>query len=94
VLGGLFTTQKAGLSQATRPKIIRLQDGDPFDLRIEPLRKRVGDAELRMLGYNGWIPGPTLHVDQGSEITVQVTNEGHVEATVHWHSLRLENRFD
>ena len=26
-----------------------------------------------MLGYNGSIPGPTLHVDQGSEITVQVT---------------------
>jgi len=47
-----------------------------------------------MLGYNGSIPGPTLHVDQGSEITVHVTNEGDVEATVHWHGLRLENRYD
>ena len=47
-----------------------------------------------MLGYNGSIPGPTLHVDQGSEITVQVTNDGDVEATVHWHGLRLENRYD
>jgi hypothetical protein len=47
-----------------------------------------------MLGYNGSIPGPTLHVDQGTEITVQVTNEGDVEATVHWHGLRLENRYD
>jgi FtsP/CotA-like multicopper oxidase with cupredoxin domain len=52
------------------------------------------DAELRMLGYNGSIPGPTLHVDQGSEITVQVSNDGDVEATVHWHGLRLENRYD
>ena len=59
-----------------------------------PVRKRIGDAELRMLGYNGSIPGPTLHVDQGSEITVKVTNEGDVEATVHWHGLRLENRYD
>ena len=90
----LFTTGTAGLSLATRPEIIRLHDGDTFDLRIEPVRKRIGDAELRMLGYNGSIPGPTLHVDQGSEITVQVTNEGDVEATVHWHGLRLENRFD
>ena len=40
------------------------------------------------------IPGPTLQVDQGSEITVRVTNSGEVETTVHWHGLRLENRYD
>jgi FtsP/CotA-like multicopper oxidase with cupredoxin domain len=90
----LFTTETAGLSQATRPQLIRLHDGDRFDNRIEPVRKRIVDAELRMLGYNGSIPGPTLHVDQGSEITVQVTNDGDVDATVHWHGLRLENRYD
>ena len=69
----LFTTETAGLSTASRPQVIRLNDGDRFDLRITPVRKRIDDAELRMLGYNGSIPGPTLHVDQGSEITVQVT---------------------
>src|ERR671918_775161 len=90
----LFTTETTGLSEATRPQLIRLYDGDRFDLRIEPVHKRIHDAELRMLGYNGSIPGPTFHVDQGSEITVQVTNDGDVEATVHWHGLRLENRFD
>jgi FtsP/CotA-like multicopper oxidase with cupredoxin domain len=92
--GDLFTTQTSGLSDAARPQLIRLRDGDRFDLRIQPVRKRLADSELRMLGYNGSIPGPTLHVDQGSEITVQVTNDGDVEATVHWHGLRLENRYD
>ncbi|HXJ66270.1 MAG TPA: multicopper oxidase domain-containing protein, partial [Actinomycetota bacterium] len=58
------------------------------------MRKTIGGAELRMLGYNGSIPGPTLHVDQGSEITVHVMNDGDLEATVHWHGLRLENRYD
>src|SRR5918992_2614872 len=90
----LFTTETAGLSEATPPQLIRLKDGDRLDLRIKPVLKRIHDAELRMLGYNGSIPGPTLHVDQGSEITVQVTNDGDVEATVHWHGLRLENRYD
>jgi FtsP/CotA-like multicopper oxidase with cupredoxin domain len=90
----LFSTETAGLSDAAHPELIQLHDGDRFDLRIEPVRKRMDDAELRMLGYNGSIPGPTLHVDQGSEITVQVTNDGDVEATVHWHGLRLENRYD
>jgi FtsP/CotA-like multicopper oxidase with cupredoxin domain len=47
-----------------------------------------------MLGYNGSIPGPTLKVQQGSEIIVHVTNNGDLDTTVHWHGLRLENRYD
>src|SRR5215218_3213876 len=89
-----FSTETAGLQEASSPSIVRLYDGDSFDLRIHPVRKRIGDTEVRMLGYNGSIPGPTLHVDQGSEITVQVANDGYVEATVHWHGLRLQNLYD
>ena len=47
-----------------------------------------------MLAYNGSIPGPTLRVRQGSEVLVNVINEGDMEATVHWHGLRLDNRSD
>jgi FtsP/CotA-like multicopper oxidase with cupredoxin domain len=89
-----FTTETAGLSEASPPGVVRLHDGDVFEMRIHPVRKRIGDAEVRMLGYNGSIPGPTLQVDQGSEITVNVRNDGDVQTTVHWHGLRLENRFD
>lgn len=89
-----FTTETAGLPEAPSPSVVRLYEGDSFDLRIYPVRKRIGGAEVRMLGYNGSIPGPTLYVDQGSEITLHVTNDGDVETTVHWHGLRLENRYD
>src|ERR671921_485412 len=89
-----FTTDTAGLPEASSPSVVSLHDGDSFDLDIRPVRKRIGDAEVRMLGYNGSIPGPTMRVDQGSEITVDVRNEGDVDATVHWHGLRLENRYD
>jgi FtsP/CotA-like multicopper oxidase with cupredoxin domain len=92
--GETFPTQAEGLPPATSPETVNLCDGAVFDLRIHPVRKRIGDAEVRMLGYNGSIPGPTLHVDQGSEITVHVRNDGDVETTVHWHGLRLENRYD
>ncbi len=47
-----------------------------------------------MLAYNGSIPGPVLRVTEGSEIIVNVANQGDMEATVHWHGLRLENRYD
>jgi len=90
----LFTTETAGLPEVLGPDVTRLADGDRLDLRIGPVRKNIDDAELRMLAYNGSIPGPTLRVDQGSEITVQVRNDGDVEATVHWHGLRLENQYD
>ena len=73
---------------------MELADGAVFDLQIAPVRKRLGDATVRMLAYNGSIPGPTLKVRQGSEIEVNVVNQGDMEATVHWHGLRLENRYD
>jgi FtsP/CotA-like multicopper oxidase with cupredoxin domain len=92
--GDAFPTETGGLPPAKSPETVNLRNGDVFDLRIQPVRKRIGDAEVRMLGYNGSIPGPTLQVAQGSEVTVNVTNDGDVETTVHWHGLRLENRYD
>jgi FtsP/CotA-like multicopper oxidase with cupredoxin domain len=89
----LFSTATAGLSEVSAPQLVRLADGDRYGLTIGPVRKELG-GDLRMLAYNGSIPGPTLHVPQGSRITVDVRNDGDVETTVHWHGLRLENRFD
>ena len=89
-----FSTETEGLEDATSPDVIHLKDGDTHEITIKPVRKRLNDAEVRMLGYNGSIPGPTLHVDQGSEVTIEATNLGDVDATLHWHGLRLENRFD
>jgi FtsP/CotA-like multicopper oxidase with cupredoxin domain len=90
----VFSTDTTGLPEVAPPSVIRLHDGDQLDLRIGPVRKAMDDSQLRMLAYNGSIPGPTLHVDEGSEITVEVSNAGDVDATVHWHGLRLENRYD
>src|SRR5512132_1243978 len=87
-------TETEGLPEATRPQVVELADGDEFNLEIAPVRKRIGDTTVRMLAYNGSVPGPTLKVPQGATITVHVTNHGDIEATVHWHGLRLENRYD
>ena len=89
-----FPTETAGLPQTHAPELFELADGDQFDLRIAPVTKRLGDATVRMLAYNGSIPGPTLRVQQGSELTVNVVNDGDLESTVHWHGLRLDNRYD
>jgi FtsP/CotA-like multicopper oxidase with cupredoxin domain len=83
-----------GLPDARRPEVVELSSSDEFELEIAPVRKQIGDATVRMLAYNGSVPGPTLKVPQGATITVHVTNRGDVDATVHWHGLRLENRYD
>jgi FtsP/CotA-like multicopper oxidase with cupredoxin domain len=89
-----FPTDTTGLPESQPPEIVELADGATFELEIAPVSKRIGDATVRMLAYNGSIPGPTLMVRQGSEIAVDVVNRGDLETTVHWHGLRLENRYD
>jgi FtsP/CotA-like multicopper oxidase with cupredoxin domain len=89
-----FPTDTTGLPEARPPEVVELSDGDQFDLRIAPVAKQLGDSTVRMLAYNGSIPGPILKVQEGSEIVVNVENQGDVDATVHWHGLRLENRYD
>jgi FtsP/CotA-like multicopper oxidase with cupredoxin domain len=89
-----FPTEVAGLPKTRTPELVELSHGDQFDLRIAPVAKQLGEATVRMLAYNGSIPGPTLKVKEGSEVLVNVENQGDIEATVHWHGLRLENRYD
>ena len=89
-----FPTSTEGLAPIRPVETIELADGDEFELRIAPVTKVIGGAHLRLLAYNGSVPGPTLRVQQGSQIIVNVVNEGDLETTVHWHGLRLENRYD
>src|SRR5580765_5327509 len=84
-----FPTDIAGLVEAVGSEVVDLGDGDEVELRIAPVTKRIGDSTVRMLAYNGSIPGPTLRVREGSELVVNVANEADLDATVHWHGLRL-----
>ena len=89
-----FSTDIEGLAAAGSPERLTLADGDVVNIRIAPVTKNLGGTVVRMLAYNGSVPGPTLRVRQGSELLVNVANLGDLEATVHWHGLRLDNRYD
>jgi FtsP/CotA-like multicopper oxidase with cupredoxin domain len=89
-----FPVEIRGLPEARGPEVVELADGDAFDLRIAPVAKQLGTAKVRMLAYNDSIPGPILKVREGSEVTINVENRGDLESTVHWHGLRLDNRYD
>ena len=89
-----FPTSTEGLPAARPTELVELSDGDSYELRVAPVAKQLDDQTVRMLAYNGSIPGPTLKVPEGAEVEVRIVNEGDLADTVHWHGLRLENRYD
>ncbi len=58
------------------------------------MKKEIEGREIVMMGFNGQIPGPLLHVREASTIFVNFTNDTPLPTAVHWHGLRLDNRFD
>ena len=82
------------MSRLPHAQRVAVADGESTQLRIAPVAKDIEGATVRMLAYEGTIPGPTLHVTEGSSIFVDVENHGDLPATVHWHGLRLDSRYD
>jgi FtsP/CotA-like multicopper oxidase with cupredoxin domain len=82
-------------SPLARPReLIRLRSGDTLRLRAGLVRRTFKDQTLTMYAFNDQYPGPLLQVAQGAEITVDLTNALDQPTTVHWHGVRLDNRFD
>src|SRR5688572_23614022 len=70
-----FPIETAGLPAAHPSEWLELADGDALDLRIGPVAKHLGDTTVRMLAYNGSVPGPVLRVQQHSTLVVKVFND-------------------
>jgi suppressor of ftsI len=73
---------------------IRLGNGDTLRLRAGLVRRTFKDQTLTMFAFNDQYPGPLLQIPQGAEIIVDLTNALDQPTTVHWHGVRLDNRFD
>jgi hypothetical protein len=58
------------LARARDTELVELADGDEFRLEIAPVKKQIGDATVRMLAYNGSVPGPTLKIPQGATVSL------------------------
>lgn len=82
------------LPEAREPQILEIADGDTIDLHPTIVKKTIRGNSFAFYAYNGQFPGPTLKVRQGSTFTVRVKNGIDQPTTVHWHGIRIENRFD
>ena len=84
----------SSLPEAQPSQVMTVENGQSITLNPTIVRKTINGKEIAMYGYNGQIPGPLLRVKQGSTFTVNVTNNIDLPTTVHWHGIRLDNKFD
>ncbi len=80
---------------AARPRqMLTLKDGDTLALEAAMLRRSVAGRAFVAYGFNGQWPGPLIRVDRAATIVVNFTNRIDLPTAVHWHGIRLDNRFD
>ncbi len=89
----------AGVDPGTVPMVkpsaaVRMGDGDTLDLTARLVRRTINGRTFVMYGFNGQVPGPMIRVPQNATIVVRFHNRIDLPATVHWHGVRLDNRYD
>jgi FtsP/CotA-like multicopper oxidase with cupredoxin domain len=85
----------AAAARIARPGgVVRLTDGATLDLEAAPVMRTINGRTFTMYGFNGQYPGPLIQVPQGATIVVNFTNNTEHPTAVHWHGIRLDNRFD
>ena len=91
---GYFSQSTFGLSEAKNSEVVTLKNGDTYNLTAGIVKKNINGSEVKMLAYNGSIPGPTIKVAQGATVTIHFTNNLDTPTTLHSHGIRDDNRFD
>lgn len=91
---GEFTTQVQQADSTKPQEVVNLKNGDTYNLTASIVKKTIGSQEVKMLAYNGSIPGPLIKVPQGAQITLKFTNNTDVDSTIHSHGVRVDNKFD
>ncbi len=66
-----------------------------FHLTAEAVEREFADGmTVRMWGYNGQSPGPTIECVEGDKVRIFVTNRLPEHTTIHWHGILLPAGMD
>lgn len=89
-----FSRSIKDIEQIQPTSTVELSDGDTYKMQIKPVQGQIAGKEVRLLSYNGSVPGPIIKVRQGATIKLQVENLAEIDQLLHSHGLRSENAFD
>jgi suppressor of ftsI len=75
-------------------ELLRMRDGDALTLTAAPVRRVLFGRAITVLGFNGQYPGPLIEVEEAATIHIRFVNRTDFPTALHWHGIRLDNRFD
>jgi len=84
----------AGLKDAVETQTVNLKNGDTYELTAGYVAKEINGKKIKMLAYNGSIPGPVIRVQQGDTVTIRFKNNTDMETLLHSHGVRMDNQYD
>jgi len=65
-----------------------------FNMTVDEVEIQVApDLKYKVFGFDGQVPGPLIHIHQGDDVTVHVTNNTSLAHTIHWHGLYQHNNW-
>ncbi len=94
-LGASFSSLRcssvaAGLLMLAAPPALAAR----YELTVETAMVEIGGVRVAKMTVNGGVPGPTLHLKEGEDATITVTNKTEATTSVHWHGLLLPGMMD
>ena len=75
-------------------RVIDVRDGDTLHLTARLVRRVIAGRSVVMYGFNGQYPGPLIRAPRGATLMVRFENKLEQPSSVHWHGVRLDNRYD
>ncbi len=65
-----------------------------FEMTIEEVTIKVAPKlDYKVFAFNGQVPGPLIHVKEGDDVEVLVTNNTSTAHTIHWHGFYQNNNW-
>lgn len=96
--GGVLTATPswlwAGINSTTAQGTATVLSGPVIDLVVAETPVNFTGVTRMATTINGSIPAPTLHLREGEEVTIRVTNRLPVSTSIHWHGILLPFQMD
>ena len=83
-------TRARAISPAEAPDL----DPAPGQARFLLTAAALPDGSPYLYAYEGQNPGPTIRVQRGDTVTVELDNQLDAPTTIHWHGVRVPDEMD
>jgi len=83
-----FSESTENLPDVIPTKLVKLKDGDTFEMTAEMVKQEVGNRTIKRLAYN------SIEVEKNAEIKIKFKNALNLPTTLHSHGVRMDEKFD